>query len=62
MLTDRVSYAVPFICKLSVAFEADYYKDIIMSAMAPQITSLIIVKIKAPRHWPLWVESRTNGQ
>ena len=42
-----------------------HYNDVIMSAMACQITSLSIVtqpfiqtqikeNIKAPRHWPLW--------
>ena len=44
-----------------------YYSDVIMGAMAAQITSLIIFtqpfiqaqineNIKAPRHWPLWGE------
>ena len=44
-----------------------HYNDVIMGAMAPQITSLTIVK--DPRHWPLcgkftgdrWIR-RTNGQ
>ena len=45
----------------------DHYNDIIMSAMASQITSFTIVystvysgvnkeNIKTPRHWPLWGE------
>ena len=54
------------------------YSDVIMGAMASQITSLKIVysavysgreNIKSPRHWPLWVEftgdrwiPRKNGQ
>ena len=54
-----------------------HYTDVIMGAIASQITSLAIVysaafiqmqikeNIKAPRHWPLcgnrWI-SRTNGQ
>ena len=43
-----------------------HYSDVIMSVMAPHITSLTIVysfvqaqiteNIKAPRHWPLWGE------
>ena len=43
-----------------------HYGDVIMSAMASEITSLVIVcsvvcsgagkKIKAPCHWPLWGE------
>ena len=44
-----------------------YYNDVIMGAMASQITGLTIVcstvcsdadqrNIKAPRHWPLWWE------
>ena len=55
---------------------AVHYHDVIMSAMASQITSLTIVysrskkeNIRAPRHWPLWGEftgdrwiSRTKGQ
>ena len=47
--------------------DADHYIDVIMSAMASQITSLTIVysrfiqaqikeNIKARRHWPLWGE------
>ena len=57
-----------------------YYSDVITRAMASQITSPMIVytsvysgadqrNIKAPLHWPLWVEftgdwwiPRTNGQ
>ena len=42
---------------------AAHYNDVIMSAMASQITSLTIVysgadqeNTKAPRHWPLWGE------
>ena len=44
----------------------NHYNDAIMSAMASQTTSLMIVysyiqahineNIKAPRHWPLWEE------
>ena len=45
----------------------EHNSDVIMGAMAPQITRLTIVystvysgtdkkKIKAPRHWPLCVE------
>ena len=46
-----------------------HYDDVIMSAMASQITNPTIVyssvysgkeNIKAPRHWPM--NSRTNGQ
>ena len=44
-----------------------HYNDVIMSAMASQITSLTIFtepfiqaqikkNIKVPRHWPLWGE------
>ena len=57
-----------------------HYNGVIMSAMASQIASITIVystvysaqineNIKAPRHWPLWVEftgdrwiPRTKGQ
>ena len=46
---------------------APRYSDVIMSVMASQITSVLVVywsvclgvdqrKIKAPRHWPLWGE------
>ena len=47
--------------------QATYYCDVIMSAMAAQITSLVIVYLtvysgankksfQASRHWPLWGE------
>ena len=50
-----------------------HYDDVIMSAIASQITSLTIVypivysdadqrKIKAPRHWPLCGEFTGNGE
>ena len=48
-------------------YSAPHYSDVIMSAMACQITGALIVyltvcsgadqeNIKAPRHWPLWGE------
>ena len=55
-------------------FTVIYYNDVIMGAIASEITSLAIVfatvysdvdqeNIKIPRHWPLCGEfSRTNGQ
>ena len=55
-------------CCTPVVAEMVHYNDVIMSAMASQITSLTIVystvyiqahikeNIKAPRHWPLCVE------
>ena len=60
---------------LLILLQALYYNDVIMSAMASQITSITIVQAqnkentKAPRHWPLcgeftgdrWIP-RTNGQ
>ena len=49
-----------------------HYSDVIMGAMAYQITGISIDQpfvhaqikenIKAPRHWPLWGESITKGQ
>ena len=50
---------------LLCAISCFHYSDVIMSAMASQITSLAIVystvmqtkeNFKAPRHWPLWQE------
>ena len=52
-----------------VYFErANHYSDVIMGALASQITDISIVystvvqaqikeNIEAPRHWPLWGES-----
>ena len=48
-----------------------HYSDVILSAMASQITGVSIVcltvvqaqiteNLKAPRHWPLWGESTDN--
>ena len=50
-----------------------HYNDVIMSAMASQITMLrlftqafiqakIKENIKAPRHWPLWGEESVTGE
>ena len=52
---------------ISVDLQINHHSDVIMGAMASQITSLTIVyrpfiqaqtkeNIKAPRHWPLCVE------
>ena len=52
-----------------LCFVHNHYSDVILSAMASQITGVTIVcltvflgadqrkKIKAPSHWPLWGES-----
>ena len=62
---------------LTLSFSQRYYSDVIMDAMATQITSLTRAfiqaqmkeNIKAPRHWPFWGEftgdrriPRTKGQ
>ena len=48
-----------------------HYSDVIMSAMAPQITKIFIQpfiqaqikeNIKASRHWPLWEEFTSNAE
>ena len=38
-----------------------HYSDVIMGAMAPQITGVPMVCLTAPRHWPFWGES-TGGR
>ena len=55
--------------KIGITITLFHYNDVIIGAMASQITSLTIVSstvysgtdlmnenIKAPRHWPLWGE------
>ena len=63
-LIEYMTYA-PLYCSISASFT--HYNDVIMGAMASQITTK--ENIKAPRHWPLcgeftgdrWIP-RTNGQ
>ena len=60
-------------CRRCLGISLDHHNDVIMRAMASQITSLTIVystviqaqikeNIKAPRHWPLWGNSPVTGE